>query len=910
MLQVAVVTVALAGAMLPATSAVAQAVTCPTVNPTTGVTSPAPTRGVDWSGCDLQNAALWSFDLTGANFSGADLTGAIFNQSTLTNADLSGANLTGTTFDSAIMTDADLANATVTTDAFYKAALAGTNLTGVDLSATNLLYASSGGISSADAPAALPPNWEFIAGYLVGPNADLDNADLTGADLSGTDLAYVSMNGADLADTNLTGAQMATTYLGAVRSGGIVGQPASLPPNTAVRGGYLIGPGVNLDGANLAGLNLDDLDISQATLTNADLAKAGLAGTNLSGSDLTGADLLGAIFNGTNLLRAILTGDNLTATSLGNSDLALAVLRNVNLTNSSLGGDDLTGADLTGATLTGLISGHITGAPSYLPANWSLSYGYLFGPRAALGGVNLRGDDLFNLDLAGAFLANANLSGADVRGSDLTGARLTNADFANADLAGAEVNATDAYLQGVKWKGAICPNGRKAGSRGCFPSTAVPRRAPRLSLSQRVGVPTSAVHVTGTGFKARERIAIHFGSALLTVGRTSATGVLGPVTVVVPQSAQAGLREITASGTVSGQSASAWFTVETDWAQGQFGPNLDGDNSYENELSPANVKSLHVTWSSSPATQFAFTPAIAGGLAYVATWDGHLYAMNASTGQKSWSWTSQGVLPARLSAPAVAGNTVYLSSAYIYAIGPGGRLEWKFSSGSASAPTVQNGVVYFTNGYVYALNASSGMQLWRADPTSAAKCGGQPAIADSVVYVSCADVLYALDAATGTTLWSYSNNGNDLMAPAVAGGVAYVGETYSDTVHAISTTTHQQLWSYTTGGRIFCTPAVANGTVYVSSYDDNIYALNASTGAKEWSFSEGTDLPGGISPAVANGVVYVTSPNEVVYALDAQKGTVLWSYSNGTLLQSGPVVADGRLYVGTGNGGIYAFSPR
>ena len=51
---------------------------------------------------------------------------------------------------------------------------------------------------------------------------------------------------------------------------------------------------------------------------------------------------------------------------------------------------------------------------------------------------------------------------------------------------------------------------------------------------------------------------------------------------------------------------------------------------------------------------------------------------------------------------------------------------------------------------------------------------------------------------------------------------------------------------------------MANGVVYVASDNGNVYALNASTGAKLWSYS----IDGGAvcsSPAVSNGVVYVGS---------------------------------------------------
>jgi outer membrane protein assembly factor BamB len=64
------------------------------------------------------------------------------------------------------------------------------------------------------------------------------------------------------------------------------------------------------------------------------------------------------------------------------------------------------------------------------------------------------------------------------------------------------------------------------------------------------------------------------------------------------------------------------------------------------------------------------------------------------------------------------------------------------------------------------------------------------------------------------------------------------------------------LWNYTTEGYPFnavpTSPAVANGAVYVGS-NNNVYALNATTGTKLWNYTTGAAV--GSSPAVANGVV-------------------------------------------------------
>ena len=63
--------------------------------------------------------------------------------------------------------------------------------------------------------------------------------------------------------------------------------------------------------------------------------------------------------------------------------------------------------------------------------------------------------------------------------------------------------------------------------------------------------------------------------------------------------------------------------------------------------------------------------------------------------------------------------------------------------------------------------------------------------------------------------------------------------------------------------------AVANGVVYVSSDDNNVYALNASTGVLLWKYATGNSVYGA-STAVADGVVYVGSEDDNLYALNAE----------------------------------------
>ena len=228
-----------------------------------------------------------------------------------------------------------------------------------------VLGVTSGGITGK--PASLPDGvlgaTALVDGYLVGPDVDLNGADLASADLKYVSFQAATLNNADLADAdlesasidgdlarvNLSGADLANAHMAGVSSGGIIGTPSALPSNWLLEDGYLIGPGPQVTQANLVGANLADADLQAA---------------NLDGANLTDADL----------------GD-------------------ANLANAGLVSANLTGANLGGADLAGLLSGSIIGVPAALPANWTLRNGYLFGPKAWFYGADLSGQDLSGLDL-------------------------------------------------------------------------------------------------------------------------------------------------------------------------------------------------------------------------------------------------------------------------------------------------------------------------------------------------------------------------------------------------------------------------------------------------------------------------------------------------------------------------------
>jgi uncharacterized protein YjbI with pentapeptide repeats len=186
----------------------AAAATCPTVDPF-GVVTPAPSPGVDWSGCDLYNANLRGADLNSANLAGTNLSYAHLNAADLAFADLTGArlysaDLTGANVIRANLTSADLTNALLIGADLYQAQLDDTVLDYADLTGATLRYADLSGVSLRYATI---EQVDLIEAHLHGADltgAALESANLAGADLTGAYLDYAALTNAYLVGANLT----------------------------------------------------------------------------------------------------------------------------------------------------------------------------------------------------------------------------------------------------------------------------------------------------------------------------------------------------------------------------------------------------------------------------------------------------------------------------------------------------------------------------------------------------------------------------------------------------------------------------------------------------------------------------------------------------------------------------------
>jgi outer membrane protein assembly factor BamB len=160
----------------------------------------------------------------------------------------------------------------------------------------------------------------------------------------------------------------------------------------------------------------------------------------------------------------------------------------------------------------------------------------------------------------------------------------------------------------------------------------------------------------------------------------------------------------------------------------------------------------------------------------------------------------------------------------------------------------------------------------------------------------------------------------------VSGNVVYVGsedhKLYAFAAGGCGRSSCAPLWTGNTGGEIDSSPAVANGLVYVGSQDGKLYAFSAAGChvvfcKPVWTAQAGASIFGS-SPAVSNGQVYIASFSEPnwndskLYVFNASGCGAptcqpLWSAPAGDFVMSSPAVANGRVYIGSGDDLMYVF---
>ena len=248
---------------------------------------------------------------------------------------------------------------------------------------------------------------------------------------------------------------------------------------------------------------------------------------------------------------------------------------------------------------------------------------------------------------------------------------------------------------------------------------------------------------------------------------------------------------------------------------------------------------------------------------------------------------------------------------------PGVKQVWRFESRYtiASAPAVWKDRVIAGNssGTVFAVSLGNGKKLW-SFKTGATVYSSPEVSEGKVVFGSSDRNIYCLNASNGRLVWRFTTGAPVVAVPAIAGDTVYIGGG-DEKFRALSLEDGRLLWEFD-GVKAFVEtkPLVYGGKVVFGAWDTYLYALNATTGALAWKWSNGNPgelySPAACWPVGSNGKVFVVAPDRYMTALDAATGNVVWRTGAHQVREMVGRSEDGsRVYARCMTDTLLAFSP-
>jgi outer membrane protein assembly factor BamB len=344
-----------------------------------------------------------------------------------------------------------------------------------------------------------------------------------------------------------------------------------------------------------------------------------------------------------------------------------------------------------------------------------------------------------------------------------------------------------------------------------------------------------------------------------------------------------------------------------DWPVFRGGPQMLGTGSAK---LPAELDEI---WAFKTGNTVEGAPAVVKDVVYIASADGHLYAVGLKTGKQIWKTK----LATMKASPAVKDGKVYVGDGdgTVHCVDAAtGKALWKFATdGEITSGCNFHGdniLVGSHDSNLYCLSPD-GKKLWNF--TIDGPVNGSPAVIGDTAFVAgCDSNFHAVDCKTGKAQWNVALPGQAAATAAVTADFAFVG-TMSNDVVAVDLKTKKVGWQFTPERRaqpFYASAAVTDSLVLTGSRDKKVYALDRKTGKEVWSFAAEGMVDA--SPTVVGDRVYVgcQSTTGEFYVLDLKTGKKLQELTLDSAVSGSVSVAGDRLLVGTEKGSVYCLGKK
>jgi outer membrane protein assembly factor BamB len=367
------------------------------------------------------------------------------------------------------------------------------------------------------------------------------------------------------------------------------------------------------------------------------------------------------------------------------------------------------------------------------------------------------------------------------------------------------------------------------------------------------------------------------------------------------------------------------FASAADWPDWR-GPRRDGTSPEKNLPTKWSPTGENLVWKAPFGGRSA--PIVMGDRVYVLNTIGEgktlrerVVSLNADTGKVVWEYAYNVFLsdvpPHRASWSSPAGDP---ETGYVYTFGVGGSLH-AFD---------KNGKVAWSR----SLAEEVGLVTTHGGRTVSPVVEGDLVIVSGITtgwgdLARAGHRFMAFDKRTGVPVWISSPGGRPFdttySPPVVAdvdGTRLLIAGGGDGTVHAIKVWTGEPVWKYYMSKRGVNTGVALNGNLAIVTHseenlDTNEMGLIAAVDARskgditkeqiKWSK---VGFQGGFSSPLADGDrLYQVDNGANLFAFDINTGRTLWQQNLGTIQKASPVLADGKLYVGSENGKFFILKP-
>lgn len=265
-------------------------------------------------------------------------------------------------------------------------------------------------------------------------------------------------------------------------------------------------------------------------------------------------------------------------------------------------------------------------------------------------------------------------------------------------------------------------------------------------------------------------------------------------------------------------------------------------------VSALDIKDGKILWQKDLNMPLRTAPALCGDKLLIQTLDNRLFALNTSDGEENWKYNIS------------AEDTV-------------------FAGGAVPACSMENNltVAGFSNGEIQAFNTGIGYPLWSANLVNMKKINSSsqinaikasPVIDGNVIYALGKDLTAALDARTGEFLWTRDFGGSNM--PWMIENQLYVLSDENE-LYALNKTTGETLWRtelltdyepkekreiYLSG------PVMINSMLIITASNGEVFSFSPLNGEKAGQFSVKDGLP--FSPIAAENIlIFVTDEAQI-----------------------------------------------